>query len=145
MEKRSFFQLAPGSILGIPINSNRSQYALCEGCLDKIDHIHIYRAAKVDIFCCGSLWVWFWIFVVNCVVIVSNSMTLETKPGHTVTLHGCIHIYLASTKNQLVITSPLSLCTPTSTTTTGSTHILEIQGQGHYWVQYDAIMLWMKV
>jgi hypothetical protein len=50
VEKMSFFQMAPGSILSIQIPSNRSQYELYEVWFNKIDLIHTYEAAKVDFF-----------------------------------------------------------------------------------------------
>ncbi len=50
VEKMSFFQMAPGSILSTQIPSDRSQYELYEVWFNKIDHIHTYGAAKVD-FC----------------------------------------------------------------------------------------------
>jgi len=52
VEKMSFFQMAPGSILSTQIPSDRSQYELYEVWFNKIDHIHTYGAAKVDFFFC---------------------------------------------------------------------------------------------
>ena len=42
--------MVPGSILSIQIHSDRYQYELCEVWFNKIDHIHTYGAAKVNIF-----------------------------------------------------------------------------------------------
>ena len=46
----SYFQMAPGSILSTQISSDRSQYELYEVWFNKIDHIHTYGAAKVNMF-----------------------------------------------------------------------------------------------
>ena len=51
VDKMSFFQMAPGSILSTQIPLDRSQYELYEVWFNKIDHIHTYGAAKVDLFC----------------------------------------------------------------------------------------------
>ena len=50
VEKMSFFQMAPGSILSTQIHSDRCQYELCEVWFNKIEHIHTYGAVKVNIF-----------------------------------------------------------------------------------------------
>ena len=42
VEKMSFFQMAPGSILSTQIPSYRSQYELYEVWFNKIDLIHTY-------------------------------------------------------------------------------------------------------
>ncbi len=50
VEKMSFFQMTPGSILSTQIPSDRSHFELYEVWFNKIDHIHTYGAAKVDFF-----------------------------------------------------------------------------------------------
>ncbi len=50
VEKMSFFQMAPGSILSTQIPSDRSKYELYEVWFNKIDHIHTYGTAKLDFF-----------------------------------------------------------------------------------------------
>ena len=50
VEKMSFFQMTPGSILSTQIPSDRSKYELYEVWFNKIDHIHTYEAVKAD-FC----------------------------------------------------------------------------------------------
>jgi hypothetical protein len=42
--------MAPGSILSIQIHLDRAQYELYEVWFNKIDHIHTYGAAKVNMF-----------------------------------------------------------------------------------------------
>ena len=68
--KMSFFQMAPGSILSIQIHSDRSQYELYEVWFNKIDHIHTYGAAKVNMF-------FSWVFYGRIFSGFSSSMALS--------------------------------------------------------------------
>ena len=49
-QKMSFFQMAPKLFLSDQTQSNRCEYELYEVWFNKIDHIHTYGAAKVNMF-----------------------------------------------------------------------------------------------
>ena len=68
--KMSFFQMAPKLFLSDQTHSNRCEYELYEVWFNKIDHIHTYGAAKVNMF-------FSWVFYGRIFSGFSSSMALS--------------------------------------------------------------------
>ena len=94
----SFFQMAPKLFLSDQTHSNRCEYELYEVWFNKIDHIHTYGAAKVNMFFPGCSTVGFsvgfqvvwhchffnwpkdWFWVSKSLQICPNMMYIQFRP-----------------------------------------------------------------
>ena len=94
VEKMSFFQMAPGSILSTQIHSDRCQYELCEVWFNKIEHIHTYGAVKVNIFFAMGFSGFGSGFCVGINVVRNGNHTSRSICAHKSCLLKCLHAYI---------------------------------------------------